>query len=305
MALCIRLLVVGVTSFVIWTTQLVEAFPNSCISMPNLPLHGKLKITGSFIMRITCLNRNTDLPVNTLGDGGVLICDPKEQALTELPEEYSPDCLEYRKPSLVYMPVRLTYTTDECGEAYASNVLMNFAQLQNTNLRLCGTLVSCNYTFPKVECTRNYNFIQKGGANQLDASFKIYAKYEEKISTDIYLQILQQIRNISFAIDQGIGGTEKLWGVQGLQLVHVDVAAWTASCDMHNYTTGTNLAIHGIASCRGCPEDTVYVEGTICESCPYNHFTYGPFATVCAVCPVEGAWGSEKARWIRRCYKRV
>ncbi|CAG5119346.1 unnamed protein product [Candidula unifasciata] len=300
-------LVLRVLFCALWATQFLEAFPNFCIFMPNLPLHGKFKITGSFIMRIKCVNRSTDIPLNALGDGGVLFCDPNKQKLTKLPNVYNPVCLEYKKPSLVQVGVRLSYTSDHCPAA--NPTISTLTQRQKTNLRTlrrsCGPDLVCLYTTPEVKCGNNYNFRQAGGSKQLDATFDIIANYFIARSTDFYQYVLDNIRKNSFAINQGINRTGIMWNLQGFKLVNADFTPWTASCHTYNLTSGTNLAVHGFASCRGCPEDTVYVSGGTCLSCPYDFYTGKPFAKNCEPCPGENTWGAERKTWIKRCYVRA
>lgn len=308
MVSCIRSLVICIIICALWTIPFLVAFPNSCINLPNQPLHGKFTITGQFIMRIKCLAPNTDLPMNAAGSGGVLICDPNGKDLTELPPLYDPPCLEYKKPKEVHIPVTLTYTSDTCDTANITSVENALSQLQSNNLKslrtICGTQLTCFYTTADVECANNYNFIQQGGSKQIDATFKIHANYEQTLSNSFYLNVLKDIRKNMFATDQGISGTAQLWNIHGIQFVYADITAWTASCSGFNRTSGSNLAIHGIASCRGCPNHTLHYAGDRCDPCPFNHYTTTDFASKCVLCPPEYKWGASREKWIKICYER-
>lgn len=294
---------------VFWIVQQREVLSIYCINFPKSPLHGSLKIHGKFILRITCNSSNTDLPLNAPGEGGVLVCDPNKMERGYLPNVKAPYCLTRKEPSTVFMPIRLTYLSKTCSESFTSKTERTLTQLRNYNLQslkeICGKNLSCNLTKISLQCSSNRNFMNDTLPQQLDVTFNVQAPYVNTLSIRQYLTVLENIRRHRFATDRGLEGTNKLWSVEGLKMVQAEVSSWRASCTEHRNTHGTNLAIHKIASCRGCPVSTVFDQWrNNCLPCPYDHYTKEPFSAKCEKCPPENQW-DDKFKWITLCYVRV
>lgn len=281
----------------------------NCIVLPNPPVNGVINGPyGEIVAVLTCPD-GQDVPLTSRA-GGVLRCNPlkKTYAFRDVRKH---NCLPLKRPDGFDMFLSLAYKKENgsCTKA-ESNRLSSSVKNVLLTVKMIGQIrglanflnkLRAKWLEPVVKCQN------KGKGNSLlsaDVVFKI-SPYKHGQSIESYNKLAKHIRN---RVD-AYGQQSKVWRISGgFYFESVNMSSMYSSCDKHPYTSGTDLSLTHIASCRGCPQDYIMsaIHSGVCEFCGVMMYTSGPFARKCLRCPhpsTNGRWKDTEANYELLCVK--
>ncbi|KAH9505792.1 hypothetical protein Btru_055821 [Bulinus truncatus] len=272
-----------------------------CINMPPFPVFGHLKVSGYFVLTIVCPEADKDLPLNSPGKGGVLYCQP-EKPNYDLVELSLPDCLPIRLAKSVQLPFLFVFTADKCLFDFGKELVQFRDKYFSLTKDWCGSSSKCTWSDPTFTCGANKNF-DNGKKAEIDVSFSLQTPYSAKENFTINANDLEKFRR-DMIQNRGKEQAE-YWHSNTSELMVIDVGLWTANCQDVPDSKGSILALHYVASCRGCPVSHFFnALLKKCQQCNFNFYTKAPYSSECIPCPPESDWGSERAQLLSMCYGR-
>ena len=242
----------------------------ACVHIPQMPLHGSLKIKSSkFGIQLKCSANDEDIALGAPGDEGKLVCDQNDDQTQKLLRRVDvPPCLPRRNASKIILSVMLTFFVKDhnalAGDIYRDTVRGYFKN----------KCPKCTY--------RKQKPARFGGSLDrviMKISFQIEAAHD--YSKALWFHKVRE--GSSSALSEAL----KKISDENLNLSSIVVDHWKGLCD-DSIATGSKLGQDGVVSCRGCPANQFKEPNQDrCVFCPFGQFTAQPFSSKsqCQNCP--------------------